>query len=396
MTPRRALPRPPPRTRRRYPSSVTRALPLLLFVLAACTPFEEPTYQPGTLPATIVRTLPEDDENNVPGTTDFLVEWDRVPQDVTITMRSFSGIDVDGTVVGTDSEVTRRFVPSAPLDPDRDYRVRVEWADGRESFEFETSLLGRLLDEDDIEELPELSWAVLIEPFGDALQNLPIVPMGTDFAVLLGVQEDSEPETGLLHLIAAPTVPGSLLQDQCTETTIITAGPDGVLDTADDAPAVFENPRLTAAGERFVTGDGGEFIGQVGLQDWELDATVLPNRQGLFVHSLSAHTGTWGLDGLIPDEGPLGPGATFCDALAQYSNQRCVRCPSGTREDRCIRIELSDYEGEPRASDIRERTCVDIIDSHFIGIICPDDHERYDQDGDGYYELCPEWHAENP
>jgi hypothetical protein len=346
-------------------------------LLAACTPWEEPVGVP-QLPASVVRTVPVDDENNVPGTTEIVVEWDRVPRDAVLTVRPRTGEDIAGSTVGGADEVTRRFVPAEPLRPDVDYVVDATWADGTFRFEFETSLLGFPLDDSDLEDLPEMAWAINIEPFGDLSQTLPFLPGGQDFAVLMGVHEDSDLANGAIHLVVAPTVATTQLQDQCQETVIITAGPDNTLDTDDDSPGVWDNPDITAAGERFVAGSGGNVVGTVALQDWELDATVLPSAQGLFIHSLSLHTSTRPLDGLIAGGGPLPEDATFCDVLEEYTGQECVRCPSGSRERSCLRIELNDYEGQTRASSIRERTCADI-------------HLRYDADGDGVYELCPEW-----
>ncbi|MCO4770141.1 MAG: hypothetical protein KDA24_08940 [Deltaproteobacteria bacterium] len=371
---------------------MTRLLPvLLLAALVGCTPFEEPTGTPD-LPASVVGTDPEDDENNVPGTTEVIVEFDRVPKDVAITVRPRTGTDVAGTVLGNENEVVRRFVPDEPFSPDVDWVVDVTWASGSLRFEFETSLLGFPLDDGDLEELPEMAWAVIIEPFGD-LSNVPGLPQGQDLALLMAVQEDSALDEGFIDLVVAPTVAGTQLQDQCQETTTITAGPDGVLGTEDDRPGIWDNPRITASGDRFGAGDLGGLGGNLQLKDWVLDASVLPDRQGLFVHSLTLHSSTWALDGLIPSDGPFG-GDSFCDVFPEFGGSECVRCPTGTREDKCLRIELTDYEGQTRASSIRERTCVDIIDSHFIGVICDGSDAQYDEDGDGVYELCPEWHDE--
>ena len=379
----------------RYSVLVTRLLLLLLSLalFAGCTPWEEPTGTPA-LPASVVRTVPIDDENNVPGTTEVLVEFDRVPRDAIMSLRPRTGEEVPGTTEGTDNEVLRRFVPAEPLMPDVDYVVDVAWADGSFRFEFETSLLGFPLDEEDIEELPETAWSILIEPFGDLSEALPFLPGGQDFAVLMGVHEGSDLDNGEIHLVVAPTVATTQLQDQCQETTIITGGPDGRIGTEDDLPGAWANPDVTAAGDRFVTGDGGALVGAVPIQDWTLDATILPSQQGLFVHRLVAHSSTRPLDGLVQGGGPLPEDASFCDALEEFSGRECVRCPTGTREEACIQIELTDYEGQTRASAIRERTCADIIDSHFIGVICEDAHLRYDEDGDGVYELCPEWSDE--
>lgn len=365
-----------------------------LVLIVGCTPWEEPTGPPA-LPAAVVRTVPLDDENNVPGTTEVLVEFDRVPRDAVMTLRPRTGEDVAGTTEGGDNEVLRRFVPTDPLMPDVDYVVDITWADGTFRFEFETSLLGFPLDDGDIEDLPEMTWSILIEPFGDLSETLPFLPGGQDFAVLMGVHEDSDLENGEIHLVVAPTVATTQLQDQCQETTIITGGPDNRIDTDDDQPGVWDNPDVTAAGERFVTGAGNDLIGTVALQDWTLDATILPSQQGLFVHRLLAHSSTRPLDGLVQGGGPLPEDASFCDVLEEFGGRECVRCPTGTREKSCIQIEITDYEGRTRASSIRERTCADIINSHFIGVICEGSHLRYDQDGDGVYELCPEW-SEDP
>jgi len=372
---------------------VKRATPLLLLLLVcACAPVEEPVGVP-RLPASVVATVPEDDANNVPNTTEIRVEFDRVPRDVTMTVRPRTGTDIAGVVEGGTNEVVRRFVPAELLSPDVDYVVDVTWADGTQRFEFETSLLGFPLTDGDLDELPEMSWSVLIEPFGDLSETLPFFPGGQDLAVILAVHEDSALDDGEVHLIVAPTVVTTQLQDQCQETTIITAGDDGRIDTIDDQPGIWDNPDMTASGARFATGAVNDLLGPVELRDWELNATVLPSRQGLFVHRLLLHTSTLPLDGLVPSDGPFGPNTSACEALEELGAADCVRCPTGGREANCVQIELRDYEGQTRASAIRERTCVDIIDSHFIGVICPDDHERYDADGDGEYELCPEWEA---
>ena len=370
------------------------ALPLLL---AACTPWEEPTGTPD-LPASVVSTIPENEERHVPGTTEIVVTWDRIPEDVTMTLLGPGNIELPGTVIGDDRSVARRFEPADPLEPDTQYDIEVTWSnvDGSHAFEFETSLLGFPLSEDDLEELPGQTWAVLPLDLS-GLDQLPLAPTSPDISFLLAVHEDSDPETGTVHLVLAQTVPGSMLQDQCAETAIITAGKDLVLGTTDDRPATWDNPDLTAAGPRFAPGSGTSTDGtdessqQFAMRDWDMDATVLPDQEGLFIHSFGAYIDTTGLDGLVPDSEQFPPGTTFCDLYTEFAGGECQPCPSLGRGSRCLRAEASNIEGEARATDLRIRGCADIIDSAMGGFICDGDDARYDADGDGIYELCPEY-----
>lgn len=374
------------------------ALPLLL---VACTPWEEPTGTPD-LPASVVSTVPEHEDRHVPGTTEISIEWDRIPQDVTITLIGPGNVALPGTVVGEDRSVARRFEPDAPLEPDTQYDVEVTWSnvDGTHAFEFETSMLGFPLSEDDLDELPGATWAVLpVDLTG--LDQLPIAPNGPDIAFLLAVHEDSDPESGELHLVLAQTVPGSMLQDSCVETAVVTAGKDLVPGTSDDRPATWDNPDITASGTRFAPGnesgaDGtDETTNQFALRDWDLDATVLPDHDGLFIHAFGAYIDTTGLDGLVPENGQFPPDTTFCDLYTEFAGGTCEPCPSLDRESRCLRAEAANIIGEPRGTNLRIRTCADIIDSAMGDFICQGDDARYDADGDGVYELCPEYVPED-
>ena len=161
-----------------------RLLLILPLVLTACTPWEEPAGTPD-LPASVVSTTPEDAERKVPGTTEIAVEWDRIPQDVTITLIGPGNLALPGTVVGDPRSVARRFEPADPLEPDTQYDIEVTWTnvDGAFAFEFETSMLGFPLSPDDLEELPGETWAVLpVDLTG--LDALPIAPSTSDFLVI--------------------------------------------------------------------------------------------------------------------------------------------------------------------------------------------------------------------
>ncbi len=369
----------------------------LSLLVAACTPWEEPVGTPD-LPASIVSTTPENEDRDVPGTTDISIEWDRIPEDVTITLIGPGNATLPGVVTGDPRTVTRQFVPDEPLLPDTQYDVEVSWSnvDGEGAFEFETSLLGFPLNEDELDELPGQTWAVLPVDLS-GLEDLPIGTSGPDIAFLLAVHEDADPEDGELHLVLAQTVPGSMLQDQCAETAFITAGRDQLLGTADDRPATWDNPDLVASGSRFSPGSGSPEDGtdenaqQFAMRDWDMVATVLPREEGLFIHSFGAYIDTTGLDGLIPDGGQFPEDTTFCDLYAEFAGGTCEPCPSLSRESRCLRAEAQDIIGETRGTDLRIRTCADIINSSFGGFICGGEDERYDADGDGVYELCPEY-----
>ena len=378
-----------------------RLLLILPLVLTACTPWEEPAGTPD-LPASVVSTTPEDAERKVPGTTEIAVEWDRIPQDVTITLIGPGNLALPGTVVGDPRSVARRFEPADPLEPDTQYDIEVTWTnvDGAFAFEFETSMLGFPLSPDDLEELPGETWAVLpVDLTG--LDALPIAPSGPDIAFLMAVHEDSDPSTGAVHLVLAQTVPGSLLQDQCVETAIITSGRDGLLGTGDDRPAAWDNPDLVAGGARFSPGSGSASDGtdqatqQFAMRDWDLSATVLPDQDGLFIHSFGAFIDTTGLDQLVPQNDQFGPDTTFCDLYIEFAGGTCEPCPSLGRDSRCLRAEANDIIGEPRGTPVRLRTCADIIDSAMGEFLCQGDDARYDADGDGTYELCPEYVPED-
>ena len=367
------------------PGRVLGALLLLSGVLSACTPWEEPTGVP-SLPAALIGSVPEDGARDVVRTTPIEVRFDRIPREVELRLRTALS-DVPGTLQTPTNEAVVRFVPDELLDPDQGYVLEVTWADGTGRVDFATSLVGEPLDEEEIDDLPGQTWA--LQPLAN-LPELPFLPQGRDLTVLLAVQEDSDPETGELHLVVAPTVAGTELQDQCVETSVVTAGPDGLLDTDDDAPGSWDNPDLVAAGTRFATGDPDQLPP---LRDWALDATVLPEREGLYVHSFSAQLSTAFLDGLVPSDGPFG-GESFCTVYEQVLGGACEEClTQPIRGARCLRVELRDVQGDTRQSDLRERTCADIIGSAMNGIICGGADANYDEDGDGIYELCPEYQA---
>ncbi len=373
----------------------------LIVLLPACTPWEEPVGTPD-LPASIVSTTPEDEARHVPGTTVIQVQWDRIPQGVSFTLLGPGNVVLPGEVTGDPRTVVRRFEPTEPLQPDTQYDVEVTWTnvDGAGHFEFETSLLGFPLNDDEIDELPEQTWAILPLDLS-GLEDLPIAPNAPDISFLLAVHEDAEPESGELHLVLAQTVPGSMLQDQCAETAIITAGPDGVLGTGDDRPATWDNPDLLASGGRFAPGSGSTADGtdtntqQFAMRDWDMRATVLPQQEGLYIHSFGAFIDTTGLDSLVPGGGQFPEDTTFCDLYTEFAGGTCEPCPSLGRESRCLRAEAQDVIGEYRGTGLRLRTCADIIHSSFGGFICTGDDARYDSDGDGVYELCPEYVPED-
>ena len=371
------------------------ALLLAALVLGACTPFEPPVGVP-ELPASIVATTPADQDDEVAGTTVLSIEWDRVPVAVTMSLSSF-GADVPGTVQGSDTEVLRRFVTDEPLRPDANYTLDVAWSTGEGRISFHTNLMGFPLDEDELDLLEGQTFFIDPQVLFDLGTPVPGLPDAPDVGFLLAVHESSRLDDGELHLLLAETVTASQLQNQCAETAVITAGPDRVRGTGDDTPGTWNNPVIEAAGALFAPGSGTPYDGTTNLganltlRDWTLRATVIPEEEGLFIHRFTALLDTAFLDALIPQSKALPEDSTFCSLMERFGNGRCVPCPSLSRESRCLEIEALDLLAESRRANLRERTCEDIIGSARTGIICDGADERYDEDGDGIYELCPAW-----
>jgi hypothetical protein len=349
----------------------------VLLLVPGCAPVVPLTGLPDRA-ALLLSTDPADGQYDHRGDEPLTMMFDTVPEGLVVSIDDSLGNPIDGLLSGDPRGVARTFAAEGGFRPDSGFRAQLSWEGGDALVRFGTATLGLPIDEEE-DAFLGMTWSLRSED----LFALPL-DLGWDVpeaAVLVAVWDGSEPETGFVHLVAAQTVTGSDLQDNCAETSFLTAGDDGVPGTWDDQPANWANPRLAGAGR--------DFPGSATLRvrGWELDGIVWPQRDGLQIETFRAWLDAGELDGAVPDGAP---GDSFCDFAEQVLGWDCDACPDNRHAD-CVALETHDVYGRTRDTDLRERSCADILRSAFLGFSCVEMIDVYDEDGDGVFEGCPEY-----
>ncbi len=237
----------------------------------------------------------------------------------------------------------------------------------------------------------DLSDAPWVEPpgvgaiFGSQLEGI---------AVLMAATDDSDLDAGAqpgVHVIVAAGefVGGGATQDPCATTSVITAGADGEVGTGDDAPATWTNPTIEVGPLDFPEGTLEVQGIATGLQDVSAATTFHPEladaRGGFFEGTIDTRP-------IAPELDPDGGEDAVCQLLFKTVGVECVECGGDDPGEFCLVIRAEDVvsEHEPGVT-IEPTTCADVIDAFETGGQCDSEAASYDEDGDGTYELCPEW-----
>jgi len=328
----------------------------------------------------------------------LVAEFDIAPDSVTVTLTDADGNAVDGTeTVETNGRVVT-FDPTADLMSSSAYTMTVEWSpteEGQAAFEnaFQTSshggdvgepatMIGNVYNID-------LAGATFVDPPGIG----PILQSQMDgFSVLFtAIEEGTDFDSGVLHVMGAIGADdgGAISQDACAPTLAFTAGDDGVVGTADDTPATWNNPEmLLEADELPLTIQGVTAT----IQDLVISGTFHPDmtnmRGGVF----------GGVIDTRPLVGALGSGESeteICDLVESTVGVPCISCTDDgddTDDLFCLSILAEDLAADViEGLTLQDRPCDVIIGDFVADGSCADEAASYDADADGTYELCPEF-----
>jgi len=263
----------------------------------------------------------------------ILVRWNQVPELGSLAVTDEHGAAVLGELSFSSGGRTLTLVTEEALPPFTRFDVRVTQACADPvEYSFTTGGYGAPMPDDSglVGSTFALDWdrATWLEPPG------PGKILGrhlTDNGLLIDITPTSDLDAGLfLRGARATDSDFGPVQDLCRPTADLSAGADGLVGTADDELALWENPRLSL-------GPGPiaypSLDGQVILEEASLEALIHPDGTG-FVEGV--------LRGLLDTRGMPGPGA--CALVEETIGVSCIPCADGAVE--CLTLHAVGIRGE--------------------------------------------------
>jgi hypothetical protein len=206
--------------------------------------------------------------------------------------------------------------------------------------------------------------------------------------LLLGFADDSDfgpsAQPGL-RVIGALSDPNSSWpqQDPCAATSALTAGDDGVEGTSDDVPGDWNSPWMEVGPTSMQLSSAGT---AVPLDDLVITGAFSTDGGQITDVTFSGSVDTRSMaEALSPDGGP----GAVCDLVQQTVGVNCVECGAPLPGAYCLDLEAIDLVADEIDGPLQTVTCADVIDLYYSGADCSVD--RWDANGDGYYEGCPSW-----
>ena len=342
--------------------------------------------------AYIVEIHPEPDSDDFFVSSDLWVEFDRPVDDAGLSLAGPDDEQVPGAVTSDTPGRVYFLDPTDPLEPGQSYVFTVAWSPSTNSplqLEFTTSEHGLPLDdpEDLIDRTfsVDLSSGTWVEPPGVG----PIIGSQMDgTVVLMTATDDSDLSAGYAHVLGVLGVEegGDVWQDPCVETMAMTAGPDGEVGTSDDTPSEWLDPRI-------VTGPVDMTFTVQGMtttvKDAYMETTFAPDlgdaQGGIYEGTIDTRPMAEELD---PDGGP----GAMCDLIWETVNVACEECGDPDPGEYCLSTRVENLVSEYEPGLLLEPVdCIDIIDQWEFSGDCDSEAMSFDADGDGTYELCPDW-----
>jgi len=199
-----------------------------------------------------------------------------------------------------------------------------------------------------------------------------------DTEMLCDILPSSDLSAGEIHYVFAMG-DGFGGQDYCQVTTQPTWGNDGVVGTSDDQPGVWDNPyfEMGPVEGMSLTVDGLPMM----LNSFEMTGVFTPSGNAIVDGTLDAVIDTRPLAPLLDEEG--GPSA-ICDLVSETIGVSCVECGAPNPGQFCLNLSIEDSEAQPTGDTLAIRTCSDILGD----FACEDEWQSWDEDGDGFPELC--------
>ena len=313
-------------------------------------------------------------------------------------------------VTGPDGEVPvdlsldddRLVVTVDPIDdllPLTPYQVHMSWSPAADpdgySFAFSTGLSGLEVDTvalPDVVFMVDLAEGTWTEPAG--VGPFVATQLG-DWVLLMQVLALSElaladqPGMHILGAGAEDTKLDGVVQPACSAALRMTAGPDQLFDTDDDAPGALANPGFEFGPSPLAMMVNGSRV--------SVDETLV---SGLFEVDLASITAlriagildTRALDGMLGE--PAVEGAV-CELVWETAEIPCQECGDPVPGAFCLDVVVEDI---PTAAvqdvEIVDRTCADVISAFTADGSCSGEAAEYDPGQDGTYADCPLWSPE--
>ncbi len=370
---------------------------LLLPLLLAC-PTEEEVVEPG--PGAFIidgNPLPAD------STTDFFfqaniwLEFDRPAEGVAVVLKDATGAELGGTQTQDTPGRVYFLDPTDDLTPSSSYTLEVTWTNFDPAnvtppvvINFQTSAHGTAIGADAVNMVGnvyniDLANATFVEPPGVG----PIIGSQLDgIAILFTPTDESDFDAGEMHILGAlgEEEGGAIAQEACTETLAFTYGPDGEYDTADDTPAAWVDPDMELGPTDITLSIQGI---SATIQQLFIGGTFAPDLSDMRGARFAGKIDTRPLAPELDPDG--GPGA-ICDLVWETVNVACEECGGDNPGEFCLSVLAEDITAAMVPDlELIGYTCADLIELDLSGTDCDGEAESYDEDGDGTYELCPQY-----
>lgn len=335
--------------------------------------------------AGILGTSPEPDDSGV-FTSKVSVTWDAVPENGNIAVADDAGAAVTGNITEEDNGRTLVFDAGDAFAASTTFNVTIsqDCADDV-PFGFTTGPYGDTVGtEGDLIDRVfhlDLGSATFVEPpaVGPLLQGFLV-----DVYVMFQATADSDLAAGDMHIMGGigDLDGGDIVQDSCNETLNFTLGPDGLVGTADDTPASWNNPMMELEADLLSLSVQGV---SADIQDLEITALYHPDLTNFVGGTFAGVLDTRQLIGLVDSEDPN----AICDLVEKTVGVQCEDCGNG--EQFCLGVAAEDVSGnwlQNIQGGLTPRTCVDIIDDANC-----DSADYLDKTGAVDPALCPDYPA---
>ena len=338
----------------------------------------------------ITEASPEPGESDVFFGGSFWIRFDGVPDARSIEVDR-SGTPVPVNLSESSGGTVLNWAPLLPLEPSTVYTVTVSWSPnsaGDLVYDFATSDAGEPLPSPSVLVdrvfSTDLASATFTEPPGVG----PILQSQIGGVIVLGeIHSDSDfspsGQPGL-HLVSGPgeLQAGDIAPVACAEVGYITAGPDEAVGTSDDTPAIWFNPGFELGPFELSTSVQGV---EATMQDVFMTGVYEPGGDRVVGGTLSAQMDT---RPLAPELDPEGGEDAVCQLVAETIGVECEECGPPNPGVFCLTLVAENVTSIWQPSlELEVVTCADILGDPG----CEDEWDRYDEDGDGVPELCPEF-----
>lgn len=309
----------------------------------------------------IAETKPAADSSDFFYQDELSVTFNTQPAEtVTLTLTDGGGNTIAGTTTPSPNGRTHTFDPSADLMPDTSYALTIDWGcNSAGPLNFRTSTHGSAVADDTLiigkSYFLDLTSAEFVEPPG--VGGILASQLG-DVIVLFSPMPESDIANGELHIVGAlgeDDGTGTYRQDLCNESLPFTFGNDGIVGTADDEPAAWDNPFMSL--EAPVLSLTIQDV-TASIQDLLISGTFAPDLSGMAGGTFGGMLDTRALDGLIGDGTP----GAACELVEETIGVPCEECGGGNPGAFCLTVLAEDIIAvEVPGTTVVQNDCDDIL-----------------------------------